>query len=144
MICIRMSLTRPMPVSAAASMGNRRFISVSYTHLEIVEYGTLSDIFNGNRHHPYTEGLFEMCIRDSNSSVNKPHKSLNVRVQCPAGAAEMSHKMCIRDRGDTASGKGSGFLCAGAFGTVEKYQRRRVPAAFLYWKEVPFRPGVDY
>ena len=25
---------------------------------EIVEYGTLSDIFNGNRHHPYTEGLF--------------------------------------------------------------------------------------
>ena len=25
---------------------------------EIVEYGTLSDIFNGGRHHPYTEGLF--------------------------------------------------------------------------------------
>ena len=25
---------------------------------EIVEYGTLSDIFSGGRHHPYTEGLF--------------------------------------------------------------------------------------
>lgn len=25
---------------------------------EIVEYGTLSDIFSGGRHHPYTDGLF--------------------------------------------------------------------------------------
>ena len=34
---------------------------------EIVEHGSIEDIFTGKEHHPYTQGLFgsiQMCIRD--------------------------------------------------------------------------------